>query len=86
MIGVGVEKKKIVVQRKDQANEPKAATRGGSILDQSLREMRTQGVQQFLTEHKKKPIIPYFIHKTDRIYESKNSKVFLSEEDFIDNV
>ena len=48
--------------------------------------MRTQGGQQFLTEHKKKPIIPYFIHKTDNIYESKKTKVFLSEEDFVENV
>lgn len=28
----------------------------------------------------------YFIHKTDNIYESKKSKVFLSEDEFIENI
>ena len=31
-------------------------------------------------------MISYFIHKTDDIYESKKSKVFLTEDEFIDNI
>ena len=39
-----------------------------------------------MAEHKKKPQMSYFIHKKDEIYESKNSKAFLKEEDFCERV
>ena len=43
--------------------------------------MRDQGDQQFKAEHKKKPCISYFIHKSDVHYENK---VYRSEGEYND--
>ena len=52
-----------------------------NVTDQSLREMRDQGDQQFKAEHKKKPCVSYFIHKSDVHYENK---VYRSEGEYND--
>ena len=56
------------------------------VTETSLREMRTQGAKQFQDEHKKSPLVSYFISKTDEIYKSHQSKAFLTEQDFIDRI
>lgn len=48
--------------------------------------MRSQGLVQFTTEHKKKPMLSFFIHKMDEIYEKHSVKAFLSEDDFVEKV
>ena len=57
------------VATKDAENNTKSNRQ--NVTDQSLREMREQGDQQFKAEQKKKPIVSYFIHKSDVHYEKK---------------
>lgn len=77
----------VKAKSKDKETQSKQVSRGGGVADQSLKEMRSQGAQQFAAEHKKKPMISYYIHKTDSIYQAqKKSKVFLTEDEFIENI
>ena len=51
--------------------------------------MHAQGAQYLAGEHKKKPFLSYFIHKTDEIFNregSKDKKAFFTEDEFLDTI
>lgn len=70
---------KTIIAEKD-TEKNKAQKR--NVTDASLSEMRAQGALQFAAEQKKKPMLSYFIHKTDDIYKRQEVKAFLNEGDF----
>ena len=70
--------KKMISEKENEKNK----TQKRNVTDASLTEMRAQGALQFAAEQKKKPMLSYFIHKTDDIYKRQEVKAFLNEADF----
>lgn len=67
MIGAtGDGSKKLVIDKESEKN--KALKLG--ITETGLEQMQTQGSSQFTQEYKKKPMLSYFILKTDEIYDN----------------
>lgn len=58
----GGKKQQIITKDNDASKNNKR-----DIAEESRKEMRSQGAQQYMVEHKKKPQMSFYIHKKDEI-------------------